>query len=64
MFEWLQRAWTQHDPYLISNLLSDAFITRAYAHDARFVALCKEAGLPVPGTPPPASAVPAAAGTR
>ena len=40
MFEWLQRAWTQHDPVLIITLLSDPFITRAYAHDARFAALC------------------------
>ena len=58
MFEWLQRAWTQHDVNLIGSLLSDPFITRVYEHDARFAALCKEAGLPLPG-----EALPAAAGT-
>ena len=47
MFEWLQRAWTQHDPSF-SQLLDDPFITRAYQHDSRFAALCKEAGLPLP----------------
>ena len=48
MFEWLQRAWTQHDPALIPSLLSDPFVL-AYQHDPRFTALCKQAGLPVPG---------------
>ncbi|MEO9091071.1 MAG: hypothetical protein ABI247_12145, partial [Rhodanobacter sp.] len=64
MFEWLQRAWTQHDPnffgggvFLASGLLSDPF-TLAYQHDLRFAALCKQAGLPLPG-----EALPAAAGT-
>ena len=61
MFEWLQRAWTQHDPNFIG-LLYDPFITRTYGHDARFAALCKEAGLPVPGAPQPGSAGPAAKG--
>ena len=63
MFEWLQRAWTQHDPNLISNLLSDPFVL-TYQHYPRFVALCKEAGLPVPSAPLPGSAGPAAAATR
>ena len=55
MFEWLQRAWTQHDPnfsgggvFLASGLLSDPF-TLAYQHDPRFAALCKQASLPLPG---------------
>ena len=47
MFEWLQRAWTQHDPNF-SLLLNDPFITRAYEHDSRFATLCKEVGLPLP----------------
>jgi TolB-like protein/tetratricopeptide (TPR) repeat protein len=49
MFEWLQRAWTQRDPNLIGELLSDPFITHVYEHDPRFAALCKQAGLPLPG---------------
>jgi TolB-like protein/tetratricopeptide (TPR) repeat protein len=57
MFEWLQRAWTQHDPNfgsggLLSNgLLIDPFML-AWQHDPRFAALCKEAGLPLPGVLP------------
>jgi hypothetical protein len=50
MFEWLQRAWTQHDPALIPSLLSDPFVL-AYQHDPRFAELCKQAGLPVPDQP-------------
>ena len=52
LFEWLQRAWTQHDPIFINSLLSDPFML-AYQHDPRFAALCKQAGLPVPGRPRP-----------
>ena len=63
MFEWLQRAWTQHDPNLISNLLSDPFVL-TYQHDPRFAALCKQAGLPLPGQVLPGDAVPASAATR
>ncbi|MGH8114497.1 MAG: tetratricopeptide repeat protein, partial [Rhodanobacteraceae bacterium] len=69
MFEWLQRAWTQHDPnfgsgaLLNSGLLSDPFVL-AYQHDPRFAALCKQAGLPVPGRVLPGEAVPASAATR
>ncbi|MEO7052788.1 MAG: tetratricopeptide repeat protein [Rhodanobacter sp.] len=63
MFEWLQRAWTQHDPNF-AQLLSDPFITRAYEHDPRFTALRKEAGWPVPGQVLSGSAGRAAAGTR
>ncbi len=50
MFDWLQRAWTQHDPALIPTLLSDPFVL-AYAHDPRFAALCKQASLPLPAQP-------------
>ena len=61
MFEWLQRAWMQRDPNfingaLVDGVLSDPFITRAYEHDPRFAALCKQAGSPVPGVALPASA--------
>ena len=61
MFEWLQRAWTQRDPnfgsigVLDNGLLSDPFVL-AWQHDPRFAALCKQAGLPLPGEAPPASA--------
>ena len=55
MFDWLQRAWTQHDPALIPSLLSDPFVL-AYAHDPRFAALCKQAGLPVPAQTPDVAA--------
>lgn len=46
VFNWLQRAWTQHDPALIPSLLSDPFVL-AYRDDPRFAALCKQAGLPL-----------------
>ena len=48
MFEWLQRARTQRDPDLFLSLLNDAFVL-PYQHDPRFVALCKQIGLPLPG---------------
>ena len=63
MFEWLQRAWKQHDPNLISNLLNDPFVLR-YQHDPRFAALCKEARLPLPSEAQPGSAGSAAAAAR
>jgi TolB-like protein/Tfp pilus assembly protein PilF len=53
MFEWLQRALKQHDPNFTSYLLSDPFLTQAYQRDPRFAALCKQAGLPLPGQPLP-----------
>jgi adenylate cyclase len=63
MFEWLQRASIQHDPNNFGNgnllnggLLADPFITRAYKDDPRFAALCKQAGLPLPGQQLPAAA--------
>ena len=53
MFDWLQRAWNQHDPAFFS-LLFDPF-PLAYQHDPRFAALCKQAGLPLPSPPLPAA---------
>ncbi len=47
MFEWLERAWKQHDPNFIASLLSDPFVL-AYKNDPRFAALCRKVGLPVP----------------
>ncbi|MEO6925136.1 MAG: tetratricopeptide repeat protein, partial [Rhodanobacter sp.] len=52
MFEWLQRAWTQRDPAFTP--LLDPMVL-AYQHDPRFAALCKAAGLPLPGQPLPAA---------
>ncbi len=48
MFDWLQRAWSQNDP-IFSGLLTDPFVL-AYQDDPRFAVLCKQAGLPLPGT--------------
>jgi hypothetical protein len=45
--EWLDRAWSNRDPGIIY-LLFDPFILR-YKDDPRFGALCRKAGLPVPG---------------
>lgn len=50
MFDWLQRAWTQHDPNFSGLLLTDPFVL-GYQHDPRFAALCKQAALPLPGQP-------------
>ncbi len=47
MFEWLERAWSEHDPNLIESLLLDPFVL-AYRNDPRFATLCKQAGLPLP----------------
>jgi len=55
MFDWLQRAFTQHDPNFVLLLLSDPLVL-AYQHDPRFAALCKQAGLPVPNPPLTATA--------
>ena len=46
-FEWLDRAWSNHDAG-IQNLLYDPFILR-YKDDPRFAAFCRKVGLPVPG---------------
>jgi TolB-like protein/Tfp pilus assembly protein PilF len=43
-FEWLDRAWAARDPG-IETLLFDPFILR-YRNDPRFVAFCKNVGLP------------------
>ncbi len=53
MFKWLDRARDGHDPYLLS-MLYDPF-PLAYRADPRFAALCRRAGLPVPGEAPSAS---------
>jgi len=44
VFQWLDRAWKQHDPG-ISYLLNDPLILR-YRHDPRFAAFCHKVGLP------------------
>jgi len=46
-FEWLDRAWSNHDAG-IGFLLYDPFILR-YKDDPRFAAFCRKVGLPVPG---------------
>ncbi|MEO8810273.1 MAG: tetratricopeptide repeat protein [Rhodanobacter sp.] len=56
MFEWLQKAWKQHDPQLIQALLTDPFVL-PYQHDQRFVAMCRQTGLPLPGQVLPAAAL-------
>jgi TolB-like protein/Tfp pilus assembly protein PilF len=43
MFEWLERAWTAHDPG-VSELLIDPFL-RTYKGDPRFIALAQKVGL-------------------
>lgn len=53
MFDWLNRAWSQRDPNF-TQLLYDPF-PLAYKNDPRFAALCKQAGLPLPGQPLPTS---------
>ncbi|MEY2114563.1 MULTISPECIES: tetratricopeptide repeat protein [Rhodanobacter] len=53
MFDWLLRAWNQHDPAFFS-LLFDPFAL-TYQHDPRFAALCKQAGLPLPSQRLPAA---------
>jgi TolB-like protein len=49
-FAWLERAWSNHDPAIYS-LLADPFVLR-YKNDPRFAAICRKAGLPVPGEAP------------
>ena len=44
VFQWLDRAWKQHDPG-ISYLLNDPLILR-YRDDPRFAAFCRNVGLP------------------
>ena len=47
MFEWLARAWDNHDPG-VGFTLYDAYLA-PYRSDPRFAAFCAKAGLPVPG---------------
>lgn len=51
-FQWLDRAWSGHDPGVLG-LLYDPFIQR-FKDDPRFAALCRKVGLPLP----PAAAEP------
>jgi len=44
MFEWLNKAWAAHDTTL-AILMFDPFVLR-YRNDSRFIAFCKELGLP------------------
>jgi TolB-like protein/Tfp pilus assembly protein PilF len=44
VFQWLDRAWKQHDPG-VSYLLNDPLILR-YRDDPRFAAFCHKVGLP------------------
>jgi len=46
VFEWLDRAYTLHDPRLIT-LLAEPFL-QPYHSDPRFVGLCQKMGLPLP----------------
>jgi hypothetical protein len=48
MFEWLERAYTEHDPGL-TQLLGTPFILN-YRDDPRFAALCQKLKVHVPPT--------------
>jgi serine/threonine-protein kinase len=48
MFEWLERAYTEHDPGLTQLLVTPFILT--YKDDPRFGAFCKKLKLPVPTT--------------
>jgi serine/threonine-protein kinase len=43
MFEWLEHAWTTHDPGVLE-LLSNPFL-RAYKDDSRFIAFAQKVGV-------------------
>jgi TolB-like protein len=51
MFDWLERAYTEHDPGL-TQLLGTPFIMN-YRDDPRFAALCQKLKVPVPPTTVP-----------
>jgi len=51
MFDWLERAYTEHDPGL-TQLLGTPFILN-YRDDQRFAALCQKLKVPVPPTAVP-----------
>ena len=55
MFEWLERAYTEHDPGL-TQLLGTPFILN-YRDDARFAAFCQKLKVPVPTAAPGPSRV-------
>ena len=46
MFDWLERAYTEHDPGLTQLLVTPFILT--YKDDPRFAAFCKKLKLPVP----------------
>jgi hypothetical protein len=43
MFEWLERAWTAHDPG-VNDLLDNRFLL-AYKDDPRFIAFAQKIGV-------------------
>ena len=51
MFEWLEHAWTTHDPGVIT-LLADSFL-RAYKDDPRFIAFAQKVGVMPKAAPTP-----------
>jgi TolB-like protein/tetratricopeptide (TPR) repeat protein len=51
MFDWLERAYTEHDPGL-TQLLGTPFIMN-YRDDPRFAAFCQKLKVPVPSTAAP-----------
>ena len=48
MFEWLERAYTEHDPGLTQLLVTPFILT--YKNDPRFAAFCQKLKLPAPTT--------------
>jgi hypothetical protein len=48
MFEWLERAYTEHDSGLTQLLVTPFILT--YKNDPRFAAFCQKLKLPVPTT--------------
>lgn len=46
LFEWLERAYTEHDPRVI-NTLSEQLL-KPFRADPRFIAFCQRVGLPLP----------------
>jgi TolB-like protein/Flp pilus assembly protein TadD len=48
MFEWLERAYTEHDPGLTQLLVTPFILT--YKNDPRFAAFCQKLKLPAPAT--------------
>jgi TolB-like protein/Tfp pilus assembly protein PilF len=50
-FEWLERAWKNRRPALVS-LYTDPLLKR-FRYDPRFAVFCRKVGLPAPGAGPP-----------